>query len=462
MSRNQDAIRVPPHNDEAERSMIGAALVDNRMIQQLRAIVAPSDMYREGHRHIWRAIDALHERGDAVDIITLADQLHAEGLLEAVGGANALVRLSSELPSAANSVHYAQIVARKAQLRAIISASLATADAAYEDLDGDDHDAWCARTATRLTGLLVAQHGSDTAHHAEEFTKALTAHIYHGAELGPRWDTPFPSFNAALDGGRFEAGQLIVVGARPGGGKTAWALQVALHNAMSGHNALFFSMEMMRVQLALRMLACHSRVDAPIIKARSMSDRQWSRIIDSLQAIRDARIWVDERTSLTLAHVEAECARLASVGHPPAIVVVDYLQLVRPAQSSANKADQLDLIAQGLHEIAQRQRCVVIALAQLNRSSGAAEGSPGQGSFKGSGGIEAAADVALVLWREDGGEDKDKKTGAEGERARHDAGGPVAIKAAIVKNRSGSIGPLEFNFHGAQYRFEDPTAEDDR
>lgn len=461
MSHN-DAIRVPPHNDEAERSTIGAALIDNRMIQQLAALAEPQDFYRESHRHIWRAICALDERGEAVDVITLSDQLAAQGLLEQVGGPNVLARLSSEVPSAANSMFYAQIVKRKAQLRAFIAAAYAHIDAAYEDLSGDAHDAWCAKTASELTALLVAQHGSDTAQPSDVITREVAAHMYHGTDLGPRWDTPFPAFNAKLEnsGGRFTAGQLIVVGARPGGGKTAWALQVALHNACAGHNALFFSMEMTRVQLALRMLACHARVDAPLLTNRTLSERQWSRVTEGLVALREARIWIDERCALTVAQIEAECARLASVGQPPAIVVVDYLQLVRPPTNSPNKADQLDQIAQGLHEIAQRQRCVVIALAQLNRSS-AGESNPGQGSFKGSGGIEAAADVAMVLWRDEG-DGEGKKAGAGEVLTRHDALGPVAIRAALVKNRSGSTGPLEFDFHGAQYRFVDPTAEDDR
>jgi replicative DNA helicase len=454
MSRHADAIRVPPHNDEAERSMIGAALIDNRVVKQLRALVAPDALYRESHRHIWRAIDLMDTRGDAIDVITLSDQLNAEGLLEAVGGPNVIARLSSEVPSAANCMYYAQIVARKAQLRAHISATLASVDEAYEELDGDDHDAWCARTASRLTSLLTGHHVG-TALPSEDFTKEFAAYLYDGVDLGPRWDTPFQTFNNMI-GGRFEAGQLIVVGARPGGGKTAWAMQVALHNAAAGHNSVFFSMEMTRVQLSLRMVACRAGVDASAIKARAISEHQWRAVGDALVEVREAAIWVDERPGLTLAQIEGECVRLASTGHPPAVVVVDYLQLVRPADLRANKSDQLDLIAQGLHEMAMRQRCVVIALAQLNRASGASDGSPGQGSFKGSGGIEAAADVALVLWRDD--EDEPR----QGAPPRMERAGVVPVRAAIVKNRSGATGPIEYMFHGAQYRFEDINAEDDR
>lgn len=457
MSRDTNTIRIPPHNDEAERSMIGAALIDNRVVRQLRAIVAPEDLYRESHRHIWRAIDLMDVRGDAIDVITLADQLNAEGLLAAVGGPNVIARLSSEVPSAANCMFYAQIVARKAQLRAHIAAALVSVDEAYEELDGDDHEAWCARTASHLTARLTAQHGSNTALPSEDFTKEFASYLYEGADLGPRWDTPFQSFNRMIDG-RFEAGQLIVVGASPGGGKTAWAMQVALHNARAGHNAVFFSMEMTRVQLSLRMIACQARVDAPAIKARALSEHQWRAVGDALVAVREATIWVDERPGLTLAQIEGECARLASTGHPPAIVVVDYLQLVRPADLRAGKADQLDLIAQGLHEMAMRLKCVVIALAQLNRASGTADGNPGQGSFKGSGGIEAAADIAVVMWR-DGDDDAPARPG---QPPRMERAGAVPVRSAIVKNRSGATGPVEYLFHGPQYRFEDIHAEDDR
>jgi replicative DNA helicase len=456
-----EAIRVPPHNDEAERSTLGAALIDNRIMGQLLGLLTSERFYRESHRHIWSAMVALHERGEAIDVITLADQLQAEGLLDKVGGPNVLARLSSEVPSSANVMFYAQIAARKAQLRDFIATAHSLIDEAYEDLDGEEHEKWTARAAGTLSKMLTSQHGVDTAKHSKDFTREVSSWLYEEQPDGPRWNTPFHSFNRMLEGERFESGQLIVVGARPGGGKTAWALQVALHNACRGHNALLFSMEMPRVQLAMRMLACHAHVPSPTIKARKNSEAEWQRVIKSLGAIRDAAIWVDERASLTLHQIEAECARLTGAGHPPAIVVVDYLQLVRPADQRSNKADQLELIAQGLKEIALRNRCVVIALAQLNRGSDSQAGAPGMGSLRGSSGIEAAADVVALLWREDEGDGKkDEQGGPPAPSKAHD--GPVYVNCAIAKNRGGSTGQMEYQFHGAEYRFVDLNAEDDR
>lgn len=139
---NQDQIRVPPHNDEAERSTLGAALIDNRIMDDLMSRLRAADFYREGHRHIWRAMCAMHKRGDAIDVITLSDQLNAEGLLEAVGGPNLIARLSSEVPSAANVNFYAQIIKNKSRLRAFITGAYELVDAAYEDVP--DLDGWAA------------------------------------------------------------------------------------------------------------------------------------------------------------------------------------------------------------------------------------------------------------------------------------------------------------------------------
>lgn len=149
---NPDAIRVPPHNDEAERSTLGAALIDNRIMDDLMSRLRPQDFYREGHRHLWRAMCVMHRRGDAIDVITLSDQLNAEGLLEAIGGPNYIARLSSEVPSAANVNFYAQIIKHKARWRSFITTAHELVDAAYEDIP--DPDGWSSGALERV-GLAL-------------------------------------------------------------------------------------------------------------------------------------------------------------------------------------------------------------------------------------------------------------------------------------------------------------------
>jgi len=158
---NPDELRTPPHNDEAERSLLGAIFLDNRVVDEVSAQVQPEDLYRESHRHIYRAMMVLHGRGDAIDVITLADHLNAEGLLDAVGGPNFLARLSSEVPSAANVSYYATIVARKASLRNFISTAHGLIDECYSDVA--DFESFMDNAESKLFAITLYATGRDIA-----------------------------------------------------------------------------------------------------------------------------------------------------------------------------------------------------------------------------------------------------------------------------------------------------------
>jgi replicative DNA helicase len=214
---NPDAIRVPPHNDEAERSTLGAALIDNRVMDDLMSQLQPESFYRESHRHIWRAMGALHMRGDAIDVITLADQLNAEGLLDAVGGPNVLARLSSEVPSAANVNFYAQIVKRKSALRSFIATAHALIDECYEDVA--DFDAFMDTAERQL--FAITQSGTPRGYQSmREIIKEAFAQIealYQKAEQVTGVPSGFADLDEITAG--WQKSDLVIIAARPAMGK---------------------------------------------------------------------------------------------------------------------------------------------------------------------------------------------------------------------------------------------------
>jgi len=454
-----DHIRVPPHNDEAERSTLGAALIDNRVMDELLGTLAAESFYRESHRHIWRAMCALHGRGEAIDVLTLADQLNAEGLLQAAGGPNALARLSSEVPSAANVNFYAQIVRRKATLRAFITTAQTLADECYEDVE--DFEGWTDRAGGQVLNLLQAGQARGGLVGAAAPIKAFFAEMesaYHDREAGdatPRLDTPFDSLNTLLYRRRFAPQDLVIMAARPGVGKTAWGLQVALHNARRGIGTAFFSLEMSNAQLAGRMIACEGQVDVGAMMLGTSTERGWSAVVDAASKLNTYPIWVDDRPSLTVYQIKAELRRLAQGKDRVQFVVIDYLQLIRhhDEKSRLSREAQMTWIAQELKNTAKELDVTILALAQLNRAVEQRGGKPRPSDLRESGGIEQAADLIGFLWPDGDAEERDDKSAPTMLREA------VTVHCGLGKNRHGRMGDVALTYRGAQYRFEDETAE---
>lgn len=457
---NHDTIRTPPHNDEAERSTLGAALIDNRVMDELMGQLVAEDFYRESHRHAWRAMCALHTRGEAIDVLTLADQLHTQGLLEQVGGPKVLARLSSEVPSSANVHYYAQIVKRKAVLRAFIATSHTLIDSAYEDVE--DFDAWTDSAGGQVLGLLQSgqQRGGLTAPRAALaafFGELETAyHDRQNPDAAPRVDTPFDALNAMLYRRRFAPQDLVIVAARPAVGKTAWALQVALHNASRGIPTAFFSMEMSSAQLAGRMVACTARADVGRMMDGQASERDWRAVVDASAALGALPLWIDDRPALTVYQIKVELRRLAQGKDRVQLVVIDYLQLLRhhDDKTRLSREGQLTWIAQELKNTAKELDVTILALAQLNRSVEQRGGKPRPSDLRESGGIEQAADLIGFLWRDDQPADDKEPPPQLAET--------ITVHCGLGKNRHGKMGDVALTYRGAQYRFEDDSAQEDR
>jgi len=435
--------RIPPHNLEAEASVLGSALVDNDAIDRVEGLITPDVFYKEAHRKIWRAMEALRGRGEPVDLVTLAEELKKNGELDEVGGITYLVGLSEATPTAAYAEHYARIVAEKAVLRRLIAAAGEAMRLAYDEAGSVEE---VIDQAGRLI-LDVATHGPR--HEFQEMRELVTkAHerIAQLREEGARSDLISSGF-ADLDRliGGLGPGSLNIIAARPSMGKTAFALTIAQNVALrDGVPVAIFSLEMPAIDLVLRMLSSEARVDMNRIRQAQLSDRDYDRLIKAAGRIYDAPIFIDDTPGLTLMELRSRARRLAAHQNVR-LIVVDYMQLMSGGQSTRNgenRQQEIAAISRGLKSLARELEVPVVALSQLSR---AVENRPNKkpmlSDLRESGSIEQDADLVIFIYRDDYYNEHSEKAGI--------------AEIIVGKQRNGPIGTVELQFHAAHVRFND-------
>jgi replicative DNA helicase len=438
---SEPQIRVPPHNEDAERSVLGAILLDNRVLDELLGTLEPDDFYREPHRHVFRAMQSLHVRGEAVDVITLADWLGAEGLLEASGGPTYLARLASEVPSAANVAHYANIVRKKASLRRFILTSDALISECYSDVN--DVEAFMDEAEQRL--FAITQQGQKRAYSSmREVIKDTFPQIealYQKSESVTGVPTGFIDLDEMTSG--WQNSDLIILAARPAMGKTAFTLNMATHAAVTRKiPAAFFSLEMSNQQLAIRMLCSEGRIDQGNLRRGRMTEQEWARLIKAAGSLSESKIFLDDTPGLSIMEFRSKCRRLKAE-HDIGIVFVDYLQLMSGSNrtKSSSREQEISEIARGLKGVAKELNVPIIALAQLNRGvESRADKRPMMSDLRESGAIEQDADIISFIYRD---EYYNPETEAKG-----------IAEIIIAKHRNGSTGTVNLRFFGAHTRFE--------
>ena len=427
-----NTIRVLPHNDEAERSAIGAALIDNRAIDDIAAILEPGHFYRESHRHIWRAVLAVHERSEAVDVITLCDELKVSALLESVGGPNMILKLSSEVPSSANVEHYAQIVRKKAALRDAIQLAQALADEAYEDVA--DVGAW---GADRLATLQLALEGGRRSEAAETPHNALAAMTRRLedrlADREPE-GVPWPLAGVQAELGNFAPKSLTILAARPGVGKSALAVQIAQMAAVGSEwPVMLFSLEMDAEEIGARILSQRARVSFGRMSHGNASDMDWVRWTKAHAEVAPAPLYIKDDVTTLRGILATASAAIKRQGVK--LVVVDYLQLID--HKAGNREQAVAEISRALKLLAQTTGVAVLALSQLSREvEKRSSKQPFLSDLRESGSIEQDATRVLFLWR------------ADEERQEQ-------LTLTVAKNRGGKTNlNFQLNFKGECYLFE--------
>lgn len=436
----QDELRSPPHNDEAERSLLGAIFLENRVFDEVLAIVQPEDLYRESHRHIFRAMAALHARGDAIDVITVADYLGAEQLLEAVGGPNFLARLSSEIPSATNVSYYATIISRKASLRNFITTAHALIDECYNDVT--DFDAFMDSAESKL--FAITQSGAKKGYVSmREVIKEAFAQIeelYQKAEQVTGVPSGFIDLDEITAG--WQPSDLIILAARPAMGKTALTLNMASHAAIERKVPVaFFSLEMANVQLAIRMLCSEARIDQSKLRTGRMTEQEWARLIKAAGTLSESPIFLDDTPALPIMEFRSK-ARLLKAEHDIGIIFIDYLQLMKATGKSIGSREQeISEISRNLKGIAKELKIPVIALAQLNRGvESRADKRPMNSDLRESGAIEQDADIISFIYRDEVYNPESEHKGL--------------AEVILGKHRNGGLGTVRLRFFGQYTRFE--------
>lgn len=438
---SESTLRVPPHNEDAERSVLGAVLLDNPVLDELLGQVKVDDFYREAHRHIYRAMTALHERGEPVDMLTLADLLQAEGVLEASGGPAYLARLSGAVPSAANVGHYGAIVRRKAALRRFIATADDLVNECYDDVS--DIEAFMDSAEQRL--FAITQEGQERGYSSmREVIKSAYTQIealYEKSEEVTGVPSGFIDLDEITAG--WQNSDLIILAARPAMGKTALTLNMAAHAAIQRKIPVaYFSLEMANEQLAIRMLCSEARINQSNLRRGQMTEQEWARLVRAAGTLSEAKIFLNDKPGLPIMEFRSQCRRMKAE-HDIGIIFVDYLQLMQGSQRSrsGSREQEISEISRNLKGVAKELNVPIIALAQLNRGvEQRADKRPMMSDLRESGAIEQDADIIGFIYRD---EVYNPDTEAKG-----------LAEIILGKHRNGSLGTVTLRFFGPYTRFE--------
>jgi len=446
-------LRVPPHSVESESSVLGGLLLDNNVWDRVADILTEGDFYRLEHRLVYSAIARLVNASKPADVITVHDQLQSMGCAQDIGGLPYLNQLAQYVPSASNIRRYAEIVRERAVLRKLISASDEIATDAFNP-QGKAVDRVLDEAEQKIFAI-----GEEGARMKQGFQPLGTLAIALMDRVQEMADNPMdvtgiPTGFAELDRmtSGLQAGDLVVLAARPSMGKTSFAVNIAEHVALNEVLPVaIFSMEMGAAQLAVRIVGSIGRINQGNLRTGRLADEEWPRLTETIERLRTVSLHIDESPGLNASQLRANARRLArTCGGKLGLIVVDYLQLMSGAGGSGgdNRATELGEISRGLKMLAKELQCPVIALSQLNRSvEQRTDKRPLMSDLRESGAIEQDADIIMFIYRDDY-YNKDSKE-------------PGIAEIIIGKQRNGPTGTVKLYFQKNQTRFENVSMDGD-
>ncbi len=359
--------RVPPHNLEAEESLLGAMMLSrDALMAAVEAHVGSRDFYKPAHGHIFDAALSLYGQGEPVDPVTVAEELRSAGLLDGVGGRAVILRIQAATPASANAAHYAQIVVELALLRRLIAVAGEIAELGYSPVDDvtevlDRAESLVFEVADRrVSDTLVALYP------ALEQTMDQLAHLYERDGHLTGAATGYRDLDDLLLG--LQPSNLIVVAARPGQGKTSFALGAATHVAIEMDKpVLFFSMEMDHLELTKRLLAAEARVDSRKLSTGRLTEAEWPKVNQAVGRLADARFFIDDNPHCTVMEMRAKARRTKALHGDIGLIVVDYLQLMSSGKKAESRQVEVSDLSRGLKILARELQTPVMTLSQLNR-----------------------------------------------------------------------------------------------
>lgn len=437
-------LRVPPQNQEAEQNVLGAMMLSGDACVRVLEILKDAEVfYRQSHRTIFDTIKDLAERAEPVDLVTVSNHLERVGKLEEVGGRLHVADIFNAVATPANAEYYARIVRDKATRRSLINVGAEVCELGYEV---EQEVEVLLDAAERKVFELSQRRTTNEVQHIEPvlhavFEQAETRAAFSGNVVGTQ--TGFYDLDNLLAG--FQPGNLIILGARPSMGKTAFGLTLARNAAAGkpdcpGKPVVVFSLEMSREELGGRLLCGEARVNSQRLKTGYLTDDDWPRLLQAIGRLQDWPIYIDDTAAISVMEVRSKCRKLMSeVGTVMGMVVVDYLQLMESHSGGKNRAIdsramEVSYISRSLKALARELRAPVLALSQLSRASEQSrDKKPMLSHLRESGSIEQDADVVMFIHRDEYyNENSDFKNQAE---------------IIIAKNRNGPTGSINLYFH---------------
>jgi replicative DNA helicase len=424
--------KVPPHDIQAEESVLAAILIDKDAMIGVSEILIPDAFYGKGNQAIYQAMLELYDKRQPIDVITLKDQLKKNKKLKTAGGVSGVTRLSNLLSTAANANSYAEVIKEKYVKRELISLSTEMGNLAFDDskeiaeiLDNAEQKVMSiSQSHTRKDFTPIKQTLVESFDRLDELQKS-------GGELRGV-ATGFQDLDNMLAG--FQNSNLIILAARPGTGKTAFAVNIAQFiTTISKKKIGMFSLEMSREELVDRLLVGQANIDAWKLKTGRLSQEDFLKISDAMGVLAEAEFYIDDTPGLSIFEMRTKARRL-KMEHNIDMLIVDYLQLAH-GMTRDNRVQEVGEISQGLKNIARELKIPVLALAQLSRAvEQRGEKAPQLSDLRESGSIEQDADVVMFLYRKD-----------------DDIRESVTLK--VAKHRNGGLGEVELYFRGDRVKF---------
>ena len=449
MSETSQNLRLPPHNEEAEQSVLGSMMLDRMAMSAAMEYLDSDSFYRPAHQKIYNAIMNLDERSEPVDQISVVDELKRSGDLQASGGAYYITELTEKIPSTANTGYYAKLVMESSALRALIQLSAELSTEAYETRERVDDLLEKAEQKIfelsekrfKSTGFVKIRTALD-----EAFAQADKFASDPGAIRGVA--TGFDVLDNVTSG--FQNSDLIIVAARPSMGKTALALSIARNAAVQfGHKIAIFSLEMSNHQLAMRLLCSEARVDAHLVRTGHLPANLWPRLSSAAGKLADAEIYLDDSASLNITELRAKARRLKAEKQVD-LIIVDYMQLLQGSGRVESRQQEISQISRSFKMLAKELDLPIISLSQLSRAVETRGGDrrPILSDLRESGSIEQDADVVMFIYRPE-------KYGVLDDDGNTQEG---IAELIIAKQRNGPTGTVKLSFIDKFASFENLAA----
>jgi replicative DNA helicase len=445
MSAQATLERPLPNNLDAERSVLGAILLDNHALNTAVETLRPEDFFLDQHRRVFNQMISLAETQQAIDLITLTEELHRRGDLEAAGGAPYLAALADGMPRVSNVEHYARIVKEKAMLRNLIHTTHSIQQRAFEGEDGADTILDNAESSIFAIAEDRVKEGLVPIKEIVNKNFERLEKIFREGKSITGVSTGYVELDKLTSG--FQASELLILAARPSQGKTALALNLAENIAIrAGLPVAIFSLEMSKESLLQRLIASVAQIDAHKFRTGHLSREDWRRMTEALGNISSSPVWIDDAGSISVLEIGAKARRLKR-DKGLSLLIVDYLQLITARGRFGNRQEEVASISRGLKGLAKELQIPVLVLSQLTRAPERDERGPQLSDLRESGAIEQDADVVMFIYRP-----HFFKAGATPEEREE-------TELRIAKQRNGPTDNVKFVFRSRLTRFEEAAPD---